>query len=325
MLPCCHFRVPQTPAGLHSSTVCELSSAESTLASSPHSGCWVSADHHILDLHSIAFRLAVSLIVLLLGLINNVLYVVILSAALDLVGPSVPKGVVLLADVVPSFITKLCAPYFIHAVPYPVRVVIFVALSAFGMLLIALSPAYDHANPAAGENDISTKLVGVMLASLSSGAGELSFLGLTHFYGPFSLAAWGSGTGAAGLVGAGAYALATTSFGFSVKTTLLVSACLPAVMLVSFFIILPLGPLRRGALLKKGYEAVLEAESGEGEGVEPERRFEGDPRHVGDEREGLLGASVAGSNTVDAMPARHSGWDLFKINLRRARGLFFPL
>lgn len=249
----------------------------------------------------------------------------ILSAALDLVGPSVPKGVVLLADVVPSFITKLCAPYFIHLVPYPIRVVIFVALSAFGMLLIALSPAYDHTNAVTGDNDISTKLVGVMLASLSSGAGELSFLGLTHFYGPFSLAAWGSGTGAAGLVGAGAYALATTSFGFSVKTTLLASAYLPAVMLVSFFIVLPLGPLRHAALSKKGYEAVSEAESGEVGGTESERPFEGEPGRVVGETEGLLGSSMAGGNTVDAISSRHSTWDNFKANLKRARGLFFPL
>lgn len=52
------------------------------------------------------------------------------------------------------------------------------------MLLIALTPA---------TSSVSVKLFGVILASFSSGAGELSFLGLTHFYGKFSLAAWGSG------------------------------------------------------------------------------------------------------------------------------------
>ncbi|KAL4971812.1 CLN3 protein-domain-containing protein [Aspergillus desertorum] len=169
----------------------------------------------------------------LFGLINNVLYVIILSAALDLVGPNVPKGVVLLADVLPSFGTKLVAPYFIHAVPYPVRVVICVVLSALGVLVVALSPAYIDGGT------ISSKLAGIVLASLSSGIGELSFVGLTHFYGPFSLAAWGSGTGAAGLLGAGAYALATTSLNLRVKTTLMASAFLPVVLAVSFFFILP--------------------------------------------------------------------------------------
>ncbi|KAJ9649299.1 battenin CLN3 protein [Coniosporium tulheliwenetii] len=129
----------------------------------------------------------------LFGLVNNVLYVIILSAALDLVGPSVPKGAVLLADVIPSFLTKLTAPYYIHHVPYPIRILILVALSTSGMLLVALTPASRDGS------SIAWKMFGVVLASLSSGGGELSFLGLTHYYGQFSLAAWGSGTGALGL------------------------------------------------------------------------------------------------------------------------------
>ena len=35
-----------------------------------------------------------------------------------MVGPTVPKGVVLLADVMPSFLFKAVAPYFFHIVPY---------------------------------------------------------------------------------------------------------------------------------------------------------------------------------------------------------------
>jgi len=171
------------------------------------------------------------------GLINNVLYVIIISAALDLVGPTVPKGIVLLADVLPSFFTKLVAPYFIHKVPYGVRICVFVALSSSGMLLIAFTPDTQTGG------SVSVKLCGVVLASLSSGGGELSFLGLTHYYGHFSLAAWGSGTGGAGLVGAGLYVMLTTWIGFSVTNSLLASAFLPAIMLISFFLILPHGPL----------------------------------------------------------------------------------
>lgn len=100
-----------------------------------------------------------------------------------------PKGVVLLADVIPSFITKLCAPYFIHKIPYSVRILTLCALSACGMLVIALTPQLQDTST------IAVKMCGVMLASLSSGGGELSFLGLTHYYGHFALASWGSGTG----------------------------------------------------------------------------------------------------------------------------------
>lgn len=253
----------------------------------------------------------------LFGLINNVLYVIILSAALDLVGPNVPKGVVLLADVVPSFGTKLIAPYFIHVVPYSVRILIFVALSASGMLLIALTPAYTEGGP------ISTKLAGVILASLSSGGGELSFLGLTHFYGPFSLAAWGSGTGAAGLVGAGAYALATTSLGLSVKTTILASACLPAIMLLSFFLILPRAPLRL-AQLPTGYQAVPGRDrETEENGVGEEER---ETRYHHDENDRLLGSSVPSHECCKPTHANRTSleWKRFKANLRRVRSLFFP-
>ncbi|EXJ88983.1 protein btn1 [Capronia epimyces CBS 606.96] len=238
------------------------------------------------------------------GLINNVLYVIILSAALDLVGPTVPKGVVLLADVIPSLLTKLCAPYFIHAVPYPVRVFIFVGLSAAGMILIALTPSYTDGGT------IATKMTGVILASLSSGGGELTFVGLVHYYGPFSLAAWGSGTGGAGLIGAGAYAVATTSLGLSVKTTILASACLPAIMLVSFFLILPLRPLRLHSKLHHGVPDL----TGDDEDEETDH----------EQQEGLLSSERPARPTFVSHQNSSSASARFTHNLVRAKGLFFP-
>ncbi|KAH8811585.1 batten's disease protein Cln3 [Xylogone sp. PMI_703] len=253
----------------------------------------------------------------LFGLINNVLYVIILSAALDLVGPSVPKGVVLLADVVPSFLTKLVAPYFIHKIPYAVRILIFVALSSGGMLLVALTPDED-----AGA--IATKLFGVILASLSSGGGELSFLGLTHYYGHFSLAAWGSGTGGAGLAGAGLYVLLTTTIGFSVKNSLLASAFLPGIMLFSFFIVLPKRHLYLAQ--SKGYQDIPSTEI--------------DDENIGDIPPSSAASSLLapGPSTVSeayrsysprpSSPTHHNSRAIPKptlmSNLRRARSLFFP-
>lgn len=118
------------------------------------------------------------------------------------------------------------------------------------MLAVALSP--DTTDAAS----ISSKIAGIVLANISSGAGEVSFLSLTHFYGPFSLASWGSGTGAAGLVGAGAYTLATTTFGFSVHATLMASTMLSVVLLASYFLVLPLGPLKPGARQLLSYHPV---------------------------------------------------------------------
>lgn len=230
------------------------------------------------------------------GLINNVLYVIILSAALDLVGPSIPKGVVLLADVFPSFITKLIVPYFIHLVPYGTRVLLFVALSASGMLIIALSPATrDTAT-------IAVKLAGVALASLSSGGGELSFLGLTHFYGHTSLAAWSSGTGGAGLIGAGAYVVATTSLGLSSRASLLAFSFLPIVMLISFFLVLPAQPISETVQASTQYETLPD---------------EDDDDDVVDTVNPLLGRRDSG-------PKHDLHISKFRENLQRAKGLFFP-
>lgn len=242
---------------------------------------------------------------------------ILLSAALDLVGPDVPKGIVLLADIIPAFGTKLIAPYFIHMVPYSTRVIVFVVLSVAGMFVVAMSPSYTDGGT------LPSKLAGIVLASFSAGGGELSFVGLTHFYGPFSLAAWGSGTGAAGLVGAGAYALATSVMGISVQGTLLASAFLPGIMAASFFIVLP------RAVLKPvdpagGYYAV---ERGEYPDDQDDGEDRNDIRRENEEEEGLLGVSVHSADTQKAVHVNEgAAWrGQFKANLRRLRRLFFPL
>ncbi|KAJ5037912.1 uncharacterized protein L3040_006788 [Drepanopeziza brunnea f. sp. 'multigermtubi'] len=262
----------------------------------------------------------------LFGLINNVSYVIILSAALDLVGPSVPKGVVLLADVLPSFLTKLIAPYFIHAVPYSLRIILMCSLSAAGMFLIALSPSV-----LAG-GSIGVKLFGVALASLSSGAGELSLLGLTHYYGPLSLAAWGSGTGGAGLVGAGLYVLLTNTLGLSVRNSLLACAFLPFIMPLAFFLILPQSPLRRAN--SKGYTAIprisiddedissLPTSSAADALLSP-----GPPSTVAEAYTSHSQPSSRQSSRSSSPPPSHSdskSSSLFKQNFARTGKLFFP-
>ncbi|KAI9706398.1 MAG: battenin CLN3 protein [Candelina mexicana] len=252
----------------------------------------------------------------LFGLINNVLYVIILSAALDLVGPNIPKGVVLLADDLPSFLTKLLAPYFIHTITYPVRIFIIVSLSICGMLLIAFTPTSTDSST------VSTKMAGIILASFASGGGELSFLSLTHYYGHFSLAAWASGTGGAGLVGAGAYVISTTSLGLSVRTSLLVFSFLPVIMLFDFFVLLPRGPLkaaskhqgvRSESLLSNSSESHLQASD--------------DPQEYSltmNDNEALLGGSAQSIPKHREDSAFETGWRGFQANLKRSRGLFFP-
>ncbi|KAK6463305.1 vacuolar CLN3 [Scheffersomyces coipomensis] len=166
----------------------------------------------------------------LFGLLNNILYVVILSAAIDLVGASTPKGIVLLADVIPSFAFKLMAPFFIHKFPYVSRMWTILAISTSGMLLISLTPASSKVS----------KIVGIAVASFSSGIGEVTFLQLTHFYHEeSSIGGFSTGTGAAGLLGSFLFLFMTTILGIEVWISLLIFAIVPTGFLFTYYLILP--------------------------------------------------------------------------------------
>lgn len=166
---------------------------------------------------------------LVFGLVNNVLYVIILSAAVDLVETTVPKATVLLADITPALILKICSPFFISSVKYPVRVVALVVLSMTGMIIISVSTS----------NRISV-LFGICLASISSGMGEVSFLQLTHYFERKpSIGGFATGTGCAGIVGSFMYLFMTTVARVSVPTVLLLSSALPLGFLLSFYLMLP--------------------------------------------------------------------------------------
>ncbi|KAF9179520.1 battenin CLN3 protein [Haplosporangium sp. Z 11] len=85
---------------------------------------------------------------------------------------------------------------------------------------------------------ITVRLLGVMMASLSSGFGEITFLMLSSFYRLQMVSAWSSGTGGAGLLGALMFLALTSWFGLSIPRTLGVVAMFPIMMLVAYFIIL---------------------------------------------------------------------------------------
>ena len=67
-----------------------------------------------LKLHKLGFFIC--------GLVNNFVYVLFLSAAIDILHRSasntLPEGVILLADILPSLIVKLTVPYVIHIWSY---------------------------------------------------------------------------------------------------------------------------------------------------------------------------------------------------------------
>ncbi|XP_070340051.1 battenin isoform X3 [Equus asinus] len=189
----------------------------------------------------------------LLGLCNNFSYVVMLSAAHDILshqrapgnqshvdpGPTptphnsssrfdcnpVSTAAVLLADILPTLAIKLLAPLGLHLLPYSPRVFVSGVCAAGSFILVAFS------------HSMGTSLCGVVLASISSGLGEITFLSLTAFYPRAVIAWWSSGTGGAGLLGALSY-LGLTQAGLSPQHTLLSMLGIPALMLASYFFLL---------------------------------------------------------------------------------------
>lgn len=76
--------------------------------------------------------------------------------------------------------------------------------------------------------------VGVALASLGSGLGEVTFLGWMSKFEANSVSAWSSGTGAAGFFGSLSY-WGLTHIGLSSKQSILAMLIMPFVMLFAFF------------------------------------------------------------------------------------------
>ncbi|KAG8701713.1 battenin CLN3 protein, partial [Ceratobasidium sp. 423] len=164
------------------------------------------------------------------GLMNNVLYVIILSAALDLVPPSTPKGIIAFCNIAPALIAKVGWPYLLRGkIRYTKRLLSCCALSVSGMIIVA---AFET---------LSARLMGIALASFASGLGELTFLQLSTTYHPKSVAGhavgcFASGTGAAGLVGAGLW---WELRALGVRLGVGLSALLPFVIPITYFILLP--------------------------------------------------------------------------------------
>jgi len=159
------------------------------------------------------------------GLLNNFGYVVMLSAALDMLECAhLSPAAVLLADIFPCFLTQLIAPWFMNRIPYAIRIIFVVILAIISFLL----PAFFV--------PVWVRLIGVICASISSGLGEITFLSYSSYYHKNTVSAWSSGTGGAGILGSFSY-LGLRYF-LTAKSTLLVSSPLPAGILLSYFFIM---------------------------------------------------------------------------------------
>ncbi|XP_062581936.1 battenin-like [Saccostrea cucullata] len=186
-----------------------------------------------------------------LGLCNNFAYVIMLSAAHDILKDQEEKtqkdenitttptstnvtylecneistGAILLADIIPTLVIKLTAPFFILHISYKVRVLACVLFSLASFLIVSFSTG------------IWMSILGVVCASISGGLGETTYFGFSSYFEKNVISAYSSGTGGAGIFGALSYA-GLTSAGLSPRTTLLVMTIIPALMFISFFFVI---------------------------------------------------------------------------------------
>jgi len=187
------------------------------------------------------------------GLTNNFPYVIMLSAAHDILDDpdanqtfpngslptgmddangstnrldcnTISTGAILLADILPTLLIKSCAPFFVHFIPYDIRILIVVLFQGMSFPLVALSN-----RPGA--------LFGVVCASIASGLGEYSFLQLGSYFDSNVISTWSSGTGGAGVFGALSYA-GLTNAGVSPRNTLFFMLICPVILFISYFLLL---------------------------------------------------------------------------------------
>ena len=198
----------------------------------------------------VAFAKRLSLIGFwIIGIVNNYTYVVILSAAYDLLDDStipsnstmpsnstnlmcydaasgrecnaVSTGVILLANIIPTLIVKTTLSWCLDYISYHIRVAVCIISNLASLLILATS------------YQIGLILLGVVFASIEAGLGEVTFLSLTAMYSKSEVAAWSSGTGAAGIAGSLSYLILT--FFLSPRTAIFLMVVVPFIMGIAFW------------------------------------------------------------------------------------------
>jgi battenin len=130
---------------------------------------------------------------------------------------------VLLANIIPGMLVKVTGPFWLHLLSYRVRCWINTLLTMVSFVVVSQF-----------EDSAVLKLLGVCVSSFACGMGEVSLLSYTSFFHPKVVQAWSSGTGLAGVAGAGFYVLMRDARGLSPKTTVLMGVFFPIFYIAAF-------------------------------------------------------------------------------------------
>ncbi|CAJ1953494.1 unnamed protein product [Cylindrotheca closterium] len=171
----------------------------------------------------------------MLGLLNNASYVIMIACAKNISEGG--TALVFLANVGPSMMVKLSAPYWFDHVSYKHRMFLATVAMVGSFSLVASNSSEDAATTSSSKVVLAWKLLGVALGSLQSGLGEASLLALAgKCDGEKSsstdskrqcLTCFSSGTGMAGVFGFFWKWLWNDLFGLPVSTMLWFAMVLP--------------------------------------------------------------------------------------------------
>lgn len=175
----------------------------------------------------------------ILGLSNNYTHLFVLLSAYQFTGCGIfqrensdgKARAILLSDIVPCLLVKSIAPF---AWNHPIHVQARVIISTVTALLSLLVMCFTRS--------VGVTSLGVMLSSISSSLGEVTFLSFSTQVGHLDTSSWvaafSSGTGVGELSAIVLFLLFTS--GMSLRVTLVIMFLAPAIMVIAFWFILPM-------------------------------------------------------------------------------------
>lgn len=118
------------------------------------------------------------------GALIYAMYSLMIAGAQDvLAGTYIQTSMVLVANISPYVVVTFIAPFFMKKISYFVRICFVFLTGAVGFIVVVCS------------KEVEWKLIGIAVASLGYGVGEVSFLALTSYFHSSALSAYSSGTG----------------------------------------------------------------------------------------------------------------------------------
>ena len=160
------------------------------------------------------------------GLFNNLSYVVMLSAAKEVLQVDGGVAYVLLSDDCPALVAQILSSLLLYNVGYKARI-LGITLTTMGSLMLV---GFFHA---IHSSSIFLPLMAVALTSICFGVGESTFFSLLAAHPSSSISSFSSGTGLAGVVGAGLYYVLVAFL--KPQFTMFVIACLVPLHAFAFF------------------------------------------------------------------------------------------